>query len=337
MNNLSTRDLSQWLESHFSTENISLLPLTGDAGFRRYFRFYSDSQHQKQCYIAVDAPVKLSNNQAFVDVQKILQDLGVNVPNIIAADLKAGFLCLSDFGDTVLADQLSNENMAQYYTKALIELNKMLKCNSALVAGLPDYNEKFILTELAIFNEWLLEKHLKIYLTTDEKIALSTCFDVLVSAIIEQPKVFMHRDYHSRNIMLLANDKLGVIDFQDAVKGPVIYDLVSLLKDCYVRWPKQLITPLMEDYRQQVQDHFPDENLSKEKWQYWFDLTGLQRHIKASGIFARLHHRDKKSGYLADIPLTLTYIQDVSAQYDKLSFLHELVTKRVIPAVNKLT
>jgi aminoglycoside/choline kinase family phosphotransferase len=133
----------------------------------------------------------------------------------------------------------------------------------------------------------------------------------------------------------LANDKLGVIDFQDAVKGPVIYDLVSLLKDCYVRWPKQLITPLMEDYRQQVQDYFPDENLSKKKWQYWFDLTGLQRHIKASGIFARLHHRDNKSGYLADIPLTLAYIQDVSAQYDKLNFLHELVTQRVMPAVNK--
>lgn len=305
--------------------------MTGDAGFRRYFRFHN----QSQCYIAVDAPVKLSNNQAFVDVQQVLQDLGVNVPNIIAADLEAGFLCLSDFGDTVLAERLSSENMQHYYANAIIELSNMLKCKTAVVAKLPDYNAPFILTELVIFKEWLLEKHLGIYLTADEEIALSACFDVLVSAIIAQPKVFMHRDYHSRNIMLLADDKLGVIDFQDAVKGPVIYDLVSLLKDCYVRWPKQLITPLMEDYRQQVQNYFPDENLSKEKWQYWFDLTGLQRHIKASGIFARLHHRDNKSGYLADIPLTLTYIQDVSAQYDKLSFLHELVTKRVISAVNK--
>ncbi|MBA6222866.1 phosphotransferase [Colwellia sp. MB02u-18] len=335
MSNLRTRDLLQWLESHFSAENISLIPLTGDAGFRRYFRFHNHNQSQSQCYIAVDAPVKLSNNQAFVDVQQILQELGVNVPNIIAADLEAGFLCLSDFGDTVLAERLSSENMQHYYAKAIIELSKMLKCKKAVVAKLPDYNAPFILTELAIFKEWLLEKHLGIYLTADEEIALSACFDVLVSAIIAQPKIFMHRDYHSRNIMLLADDKLGVIDFQDAVKGPVIYDLVSLLKDCYVRWPKQLITPLMEDYRQQVQNYFPDENLSKEKWQYWFDLTGLQRHIKASGIFSRLHHRDNKSGYLADIPLTLTYIQDVSAQYDKLSFLHELVTKRVIPAVNK--
>ena len=333
MSNLRARDLLQWLESHFFAENISLIPLTGDAGFRRYFRFH----YLNQCYIAVDAPVKSSNNQAFVDVQQILQDLGVNVPNIIAVDLKNGFLCLSDFGDTVLAERLSSKNMQRYYAKAIIELSKMLKCKPAVVAKLPDYNAAFILTELAIFNEWLLEKHLGIYLTTDEKIALNACFDVLVSAIIAQPKVFMHRDYHSRNIMLLSDNKLGVIDFQDAVKGPVIYDLVSLLKDCYVRWPKQSITPLMEGYRQQVQGYFPDENLSKEKWQYWFDLTGLQRHIKASGIFARLHHRDNKSGYLADIPLTLTYIQDVSAQYDKLSFLHELVTKRVMPAVNKRT
>jgi aminoglycoside/choline kinase family phosphotransferase len=331
LNNLRATDLLHWLESHFSAENISLIPLTGDAGFRRYFRF----NYQNQCYIAVDAPVKLSNNQAFLAVQQILQQVGVNAPNILAVDLDQGFLCLSDFGDTVLAERLSNENMQQYYAKAITELNKMLKCKVALVENLPNYDQQFIVTELAIFREWLLEKHLGIYLTADEQIALSVCFAELVSAIVEQPKVFMHRDYHSRNIMLLDDDKLGIIDFQDAVKGPVIYDLVSLLRDCYVRWPNALITPLMEDYRQQVQNYFPDENITKEKWQYWFDLTGLQRHIKASGIFARLHLRDNKSGYLADIPLTLTYIKDVSAQYDKLSFLHELVTKRVIPVLNK--
>jgi aminoglycoside/choline kinase family phosphotransferase len=333
LHNLRTTDLLHWLESHFSTQNIKLIPLTGDAGFRRYFRFYYENQY----YIAVDAPVKSSNNLAFVDVQNILQLVDVNVPNILAADLKNGFLCLSDFGDTVLADRLSNENMQQHYAKAIIELNKMLRCKTALVANLPDYNEQFIHTELAIFSEWLLDKHLGIYLTPNEKLDLNACFEFLVSAIVEQPKVFMHRDYHSRNIMLLDNDKLGIIDFQDAVQGPVIYDLVSLLRDCYVRWPNELVAPLMENYRQQVQSFIPDENITKAKWQYWFDLTGLQRHIKASGIFARLHHRDHKSGYLADIPLTLAYIQDVSAQYDKLSFLLELVTQRVIPALKKLT
>jgi len=333
LSNLRTTALLHWLKSHFSLENITLIPLTGDAGFRRYFRF----DYQNQSYIAVDAPVKFSNNQAFVDVQEILQGVGVNVPNILAVDLNQGFLCLSDFGQTVLSDRLTNENMAQYYAQAIVELNKMLKCKTALVAELPQYDEKFIKTELAIFSEWLLEKHLGIYLTDDEQSALNECFEILISAIVEQPKTFMHRDYHSRNIMLLDNSELGIIDFQDAVQGPIIYDLVSLLRDCYVRWPNELITPLMEVYRQQVENSFPEENLTKEKWQYWFDLTGLQRHIKASGIFARLHHRDNKSGYLADIPLTLGYIQDVSAQYDKLSFLHELVTQRVIPAVNKLS
>ena len=331
MSNLRTTALSHWLESQFSTQKINLLPLTGDAGFRRYFRF----AYQSKSYIAVDAPVKLSNNQAFLNVQEILKDVSGNVPNIIHADLEQGFLCLSDFGDMVLSERLSSDNMQKYYAKAIVELDKMLTCSSVSVSTLPLYDEKFIFTELSIFTEWLLEKHLAIYLTADEKIALTCCFDELVSAMVEQPKVFMHRDYHSRNIMQLSNDELGIIDFQDAVQGPVIYDLVSLLRDCYVRWPNQLIAPLIEDYRLQVQNYFPNETLTKEKWQYWFDLTGLQRHIKASGIFARLYHRDSKSGYLADIPLTLSYIQDVSAQYDKLTFLHELVSKRVIPALNK--
>jgi N-acetylmuramate 1-kinase len=337
LSNLRTTDLLSWLTSQFPAQNINLLPLTGDAGFRRYFRFHL---HNKS-YIAVDAPPALSNNQAFVSVQKILNGVGVNVPNIFAADLKQGFFCLGDFGDTALASQLTAENMQQYYGLAISELKKMLKCQSTVVQSLPNYDEAFIANELNIFSEWLLEKHLGIYLTTDEQRALSLCFESLIGAITEQPKVFMHRDYHSRNIMLMSDDKfgenkLGIIDFQDAVQGPVIYDLVSLLRDCYVRWPDELIAPLVEDYRQHLQKHFPDENISQEKWQYWFDLTGLQRHIKASGIFARLHHRDNKSGYLADIPLTLTYIQDISGQYDKLRFLHELVTRRVMPAFDKL-
>ncbi len=333
MDNLRTTELLTWLEKHFSVESINLIALTGDAGFRRYFRF----QCQGDSYIAVDAPVKLSNNLAFVTVQEILQQVNINVPEIIAADLTQGFLCLSDFGDNLLADKLSNENMHLYYSNAITELKKMLSCQTALVAALPLYDELFVKTELAIFSEWLLEKHLAIHLTVDEKIRLNACFDVLISAIAEQPKVFMHRDYHSRNIMLLDEETLGIIDFQDAVQGPVIYDLVSLLRDCYVRWPNELLAPLVEDYRQQVQHHLPHENISKEKWQSWFDLTGLQRHIKASGIFARLHHRDNKSAYLADIPLTLTYIQDISSQYDKLDFLHQLVANRIIPALAALS
>lgn len=332
MNTLRTGHLLQWLKHYFSAEEITLTPLTGDAGFRCYYRF----QHKNQSYIAVDAPPKLSNNQAFIQVQEYLLSAKVNVPIVLAKDLEQGFFCLSDFGDILLADKLSEENMQHHYSKAIVELEKINLCAPSIRANLPVYDDAFITTELMIFQQWLLEKHLGIVLSAQENKKLTACFDYLLAAITEQPKVFMHRDFHSRNIMLLENGQLGIIDFQDAVQGPVVYDLVSLLRDCYIRWPDQLLAPLIEDYRLQIQAHFPNENITKEKWQYWFDLTGLQRHLKASGIFARLHHRDQKSNYLADIPLTLTYIKDVSAQYDKLSFLHELVTERVTPALNKL-
>lgn len=305
--------------------------MTGDAGFRRYFRF----QVQKKSYIAVDAPITLSNNQAFIEVQSYLRSANVNVPKIEAKDLTAGFLCLSDFGDVLLADKLSPENMQQFYSQAILELEKINFSSLSVAGNLPEYDGDFVATELMIFQEWLLNKHLNIDLSAQEINELQLCFEYLSAAIIEQPQVFMHRDYHSRNIMFLDNEQLGIIDFQDAVKGPVTYDLVSLLRDCYVRWPDRLIEPLIEAYRLRAQCHFPNENISAEKWQLWFNLTGLQRHLKASGIFARLHHRDGKSNYLADIPLTLTYIQDISGQYDKLTFLHELVTERVIPAIAK--
>ncbi len=333
MNTIRTRHLTHWLAQQFSHEEITLTPLTGDAGFRRYFRF----QHHNQSYIAVDAPAKLSNNQAFIEIQAHLQLANVNVPKVLAKDLSQGFLCLSDLGDTLLAEQLSTENMQQHYSQALIELEKINFSQQAAMTSLPKYGEQFIATELMIFRQWLLEAHLGIKLSAQENTKLAACFDYLSIAITEQPKVFMHRDYHSRNIMLLEKELLGIIDFQDAVQGPVIYDLVSLLRDCYVRWPDALLEPLIENYRLRVKKHLPNENLTKEKWRYWFDLTGLQRHLKASGIFARLHHRDQKSNYLADIPLTLTYVKDVSGQYDKLNFLHRLVSERVIPAVNELT
>jgi aminoglycoside/choline kinase family phosphotransferase len=333
LNTIRTRHLIQWLAQQFSNEKIILTPLTGDAGFRRYFRF----QHNNQSYIAVDAPPELSNNQAFIQVQAYLNMANVNVPKVLAKDLSQGFLCLSDLGDILLAEQLSKENMQQHYLQAIIELEKINFCQQVTTTSLPKYDEQFIATELMIFQQWLLEEHLDIKLSPQESTKLAACFNYLSAAITEQPKVFMHRDYHSRNIMLIKNELLGIIDFQDAVQGPVIYDLVSLLRDCYVRWPDELIAPLIEDYRLRVKKHFPNDNLTKEKWQYWFDLTGLQRHLKASGIFARLHHRDQKSNYLADIPLTLTYIQDVSGRYDKLCFLQKLVSERVIPAVNGLT
>lgn len=329
---MRTQQLKAWLAQELDAEHIELMPLTGDAGFRCYFRF----NHNHSSYIAVDAPPEYSNNQAFVNIQQFLDRQELRVPAIIAKNLELGFFCLSDFGDELLADRINHNNVSQYYTRALEQLQQVVSKGNLNAVSLPDYNADFIRQELAIFSQWLLSTHLSLRLDDGEKLALAQCFDFLVDEILSQPTGFMHRDFHSRNIMVLADNELGIIDFQDAVVGPITYDLVSLLRDCYVRWPDDIVQPLVEQYRLTMQSKYLTENLSQENWQKWFDLTGVQRHIKASGIFARLHHRDGKSGYLKDIPLTLTYIQDISAQYGKLNFLHSLVKNRVIPAINLL-
>lgn len=329
---MRTQQLKVWLAQELGTEHIELMPLTGDAGFRCYFRF----NHNNFSYIAVDAPPEYSNNQAFVNIQKFLAQQGLRVPEIIAKSIELGFFCLSDFGDELLADRINHNNVSQYYAHALEQLQQVVSTGNLKTVSLPDYDADFIRQELAIFPQWLLSTHLSLKLDEDEQQELAQCFDFLVEEILLQPAVFMHRDFHSRNIMVLADQELGIIDFQDAVVGPITYDLVSLLRDCYVRWPDEIVQPLVEQYRLAMQSKYVTEDLSQENWQKWFDLTGVQRHIKASGIFARLHHRDGKSGYLKDIPLTLTYIQDISAQYDKLSFLHRLVKDRVIPTLNPL-
>lgn len=303
--------------------------MNGDAGFRQYYRF----NHDGISYIAVDAPPQYSNNQAFVAVGLGLAQSGIEVPQIKARDLQLGYFCLTDFGDTLLSNVLSTDNMQAYYRKAIELLPPIAKSQPAGDYVLPDYDRAFIDFELSIFTEWLLQKHLNIRLSPQESDKLRACFDILIDSALEQPQVTMHRDYHSRNIMLLENNNLGIIDFQDAVLGPVTYDVVSLLRDCYLRWPQQQISPLFEYYCDLITKALDLPLKSTATWQRWFDLMGLQRHLKASGIFARLYHRDDKAGYLQDIPLTLTYIQDISGRYDELADLHQLVTKRVLPAL----
>jgi len=298
---------------------------------------------KKQTFIAVDAPVDKSNNQGFLAIQEAFVEKGLSVPEILAKDLQQGFFCLSDFGDLHFCDTLTSTTMNNQYRKAIDLLPSIssIDINDSYV--LPCYDRQFVVTELEIFVDWLLVEHLAIQLNLEDKQSLIKCFDVLVDNVLQQPQVFMHRDYHSRNIMLLANGDLGIIDFQDAVLGPITYDIVSLLRDCYIRWPDAEIKSLFAYYCQLITqyDCFSDKrfkaqelkDISELKWQQWFDLTGLQRHIKAAGIFARLYHRDHKNGYLKDIPLTLTYIRDISALYPELSFLNELVSNRVIPAL----
>jgi aminoglycoside/choline kinase family phosphotransferase len=328
--------LQNWLRVVLESKSIVLTPLSGDAGFRHYYRF----QHNNHSLIAVDAPPKYSNNPAFIFMQSLLKQQKVNTPDIIAVDLPLGFFCLSDFGDQLFSDVINEKNMRACYQQAIQELIKVTTCKISPNFEIESYDKAFVYRELTIFTEWLLNKHLNIVLTLDEEKQLAQNFAVLSDNFLSQPQVLVHRDFHSRNIMVLSDIKsvdsqLGIIDFQDAVIGPITYDIVSLLRDCYLKWPQKDIDELFAYFYQAMAENDTFKNISTAQWQRWFDLTGMQRHLKASGIFARLHYRDDKSAYLHDIPLTLTYISDISAKYDELDFLHQLIVHKVIPAMNQ--
>lgn len=308
--------------------------MSGDAGFRCYYRF----SLQGKSFIAVDAPIDMSDNPAFVHLQKLLNQQGILVPEIIAVDLSLGFFCLSDFGNTLLSDTLTLENMSSVYQQAINILPKLHLGLSSTDKSITHYDQAFVTRELDIFTEWLIEKHLSISLSESEHAQLKYCFNQLTENMLQQPQVLVHRDYHSRNIMVVEKDELGIIDFQDAVIGPITYDIVSLLRDCYVKWPQEKVAELLQYYIKLMssQPHLANiTTITKAQWQRWFDLTGMQRHLKASGIFARLHHRDGKSGYLNDIPLTLSYLADMSEQYDEFQFLYQLLTKKILPAMEE--
>ena len=326
------QSLNQWLNQQFSEENIQLTALSGDAGFRCYFRFSLNGNS----YIAVDAPADKSNNAAFVFMQKKLSKQNILVPEIIAFDLSLGFFCLADFGETLLADILTSENMVKTYQKAIDILPHIQLALPHKTIELPHYNQAFVELELNIFPEWLLAEHLSITLTDNEQQQLKHLFSILAENMLCQPQVLVHRDYHSRNIMVLETGELGIIDFQDAVIGPITYDIVSLLRDCYLKWPDEDVTLLLSNYINTIAKQYSLTHVPREQWQRWFDLTGIQRHIKASGIFARLHHRDNKSGYLNDIPLTLSYIVEISQKYPELAFIHQLLLEKVLPAMEIL-
>lgn len=341
--------LITWLQSLYQGQQFSLTSLVGDAGFRRYYRLVLTSEnHGQSRFIVVDAPPEKSNNQAFVNIANTLLKHHVLVPEILHYQPSAGFFVLTDLGSTHLSDVLLLEKaqsqalnkaaVCLYYQRAIDNLIKIANITQLDDHPLPEYDADFVELELSIFTEWLLHKHLAITLTADEERQLAHCFKLLIANVLAQPQCFMHRDYHSRNLML-KDDEIAVIDFQDAVKGPITYDIVSLLRDCYIKWPQEIVIELFNYFKQQLMQQpnrqFGECCFDDNTWQRWFDLMGLQRHIKASGIFARLYHRDGKSGYLHDIPLTLSYIIDVAKHYPELSFLADVVANKVLPALTK--
>ncbi len=282
--------------------------VAGDASHRRYFRL----RHGSARYILVDAPPETEKNDAFLAVQEALHAAGVRVPAMLAADLQRGYLLLEDLGSQLLLPQLDAQSVDTWYQQALATTLVMGQVRTAPV---PAYDRALLTEELSRFPHWFLGKLLNISLTKAERTMLAELDAVLVDSALAQPKVLVHRDFHSRNLMLVGGE-LAVIDFQDAVYGPLTYDAVSLLKDCYVRWPRARVEAWVAGYREQLIGAAlltPEVDITQ--FQRWFDLMGLQRHLKVLGVFARLYLRDGKPAYLQDLPRVCVYVEEVFDLY----------------------
>ncbi len=316
--------LEQWLRQSCCLTYESIAPASSDASFRRYFRV---TKTDGSTWIAMDAPPDKEDCAPFVKVAAIMQSAGVHVPRVLEQDLNQGFLLLEDLGSTAYLDVLTADSVEKLYADALQALLQLQAKASS--DGLPAYDETLLRREMALFPDWLLATHLELELDSREQKMLTSAFDVLVESALEQPRVFVHRDYHSRNLMVVDRHNPGVIDFQDAVAGAPTYDLVSLLRDCYVRWPGEQVDLWAAGFAQDLRSEGLID-VGDDTFLAWFDLMGAQRHLKASGIFARLNHRDGKPGYLADIPRTLQYIVDVGARRPSMRALADFVEMRVL-------
>ena len=317
--------LHKWLHGDLAMEVYELAPASEDASFRQYYRITSSGKS----YIVMDAPPGKEDCRPFLDVTERLHCSGVNVPEVFAQDLENGFLLLSDLGIESYLDKLNQQNADSLYDDAIRSLLRMQ--SEAPVENLPDYSESLLMQEMNLFREWLLEKHLQISLNTGDRDQLEELFQLLIESATAQPQVFVHRDFHSRNL-IFNEDNPGIIDYQDAVLGPVTYDLVSLLKDCYIKWPRSKVELWLQWYYDKLVEG-TDIEIGQQEFKRGFDLMGVQRHLKASGIFARLFHRDGKTAYLQDIPRTLSYIVDLSDEYAGLQIIVDLLRTTVLPGL----
>lgn len=314
--------LQLWLNKHYDIVEDSFSAVSGDASFRRYFRFTANNVFgiQQVSLIAVDAPPEKENSQPFIDIAKLLFDNRLPVPEIYQYSLQDGFYVQQDFGDQLLHGSLNNNSADYLYDLAM---NSIVNMQSVNADNLPLYDSALLQREMHLFSDWYLTKHLSMSLDTSTIDMLEQAYFILENNALEQPQVFVHRDYHSRNLMVINYNTLGIIDFQDAVKGPLTYDIVSLLRDCYIDWPQEKINQWLSEFNSKLETEFEINQLIR-----WFDLMGIQRHLKATGIFCRLNYRDGKSGYLNDIPRTMNYVKTVSSKYDELtsfnSFLKQL-------------
>jgi aminoglycoside/choline kinase family phosphotransferase len=314
-----TLQLEQWLSQRFGRERFTYAPASEDASFRRYFRVVSSTG---ETCIAMDAPPEQEDCRPFVKVARLFGAAGVHVPRVLAEDLEQGFLLLSDLGSRMYLYALDRDNAPRLYddaTRALVAIQCVSREDE-----LPPYNRELLLRELRLFPDWYVARQLAMTLSSAQSEALTNMFDRILANNLAQPRVYVHRDYHSRNLMV-SDPNPGILDFQDAVYGPISYDLVSLFKDAYVSWDEELVLDWVIRYWERarkaglpVDEHFA--NFYRD-----FEWMGVQRHVKVLGIFARLYHRDGKSGYLKDQPLVMRYLRSACERYVELHPLLRLL------------
>lgn len=305
--------LKQWLHNTLNQHDLLLEPASSDASFRQYFRVTS----RNKSYIVMDAPPSQEDVGPFIKITHLFQQAGIHVPKLHAEDVSNGFLLLDDLGMQDYLSALNGESAEKLYGDAISAL-LTLQAHCSNGERLPVYDRAMLHKEMMLFSEWYLGRHLGLELTCSEQAVLQQGFSLLETNALAQPQVCVHRDYHSRNLMVCTENNPGVLDYQDAVVGPISYDLVSLLKDCYIDWPDAQRYHWLNQYYQQA---FSASLLECDESQFieWFDLMGMQRHLKAVGIFARLNYRDGKSGYLNDIPRTLNYLSEMAEKYPQFA------------------
>lgn len=322
-----TAALSRFVERALG-EAAVLAPASADASFRSYWRATLADGSTR---IVMDAPPDCEDVRPWLDVGARLHRAGLHAPEVFAADRAQGFVLMEDLGSRAYLDALGADSADRLYADALDALLRMQA--GVDPAGLPRFDEAFLRVELGLMPEWFLQRHLGLEISPAQRATIDAAFDALVAAVREQPQGFMHRDYHSRNLMLVADGERGarlpnpgIIDFQGAVIGPITYDLASLLRDCYIAWDAERVEGWLEDHRRRlVRERLLDARADAATFRRWFDLTGLQRHVKVLGLFCRLCYRDGKPQYLGDLPLVWRYVISVARAHGELAPLADLL------------
>lgn len=311
-----------WARTALGDHSLTLEPASSDASFRSYWR----THHNGQSWIVMDSPPAQEDPRPWLKIGRQLAAAGLHVPTVHAQDLEQGFLLIEDLGTRLYLRELNQHNADALYGDAMDALLRMQTRMD--YRELPPFDQRVLATGLDVMPEWFLGRHLGHAIESDEQDVLKAAFDLIIRNAQEQPHCFVHRDYHSRNLLVVERDNPGVIDFQGALAGPVTYDLASLLRDAYITWPRERVEGWVESYRQRLRDAdmIPAE-IDRERFLRWFDLTGLHRHVRVLGQFYRLWYRDGKAGYLADVPRVYQYVVSVARGYPELTDFAALIDR----------